>query len=375
MFDALIYLTDPAYEPDIQQIFENEKCKVIIIDDLDNLVSACEQEFIDIAMVWPSQYERVADVQTLLNNSNFAYIPVVAVTTSPEETKKKKKLPVADVLQTPLLSDIFFQRLRNVLEDVSIFTSETDGLNWEGSIEEYNLLDLIPMIEKNSRDAELQLHYKTFNGTVSFFEGNVIDAEFHHLKGMPALEKLALLASGHFRTTISRRTDLSDHIGLNNQSITLQLLEQQFSVEELSAELSEYTENIRTNPFVTFENASPIHKKIIDLCQEPKSVLDVLLLLEENVVETLKAVKELFQLSKLDYQFTVERAIRDEEERSGLDRFFSIFKKKDQPEIIDYSRYQKTEPEEKTPELNIPLPVLSAATQQKLQDKLKGLSQ
>ncbi|MCB0264445.1 MAG: DUF4388 domain-containing protein [Calditrichia bacterium] len=375
MFDALIYLTDPAYEPDIQQIFENEKCKVIIIDDLDNLVSACEQEFIDIAMVWPSQYERVADVQTLLNNSNFAYIPVVAVTTSPEETRKIQKLPVADVLQTPLLSDIFFQRLRNVLEDVSIFTSETDGLNWEGSIEEYNLLDLIPMIEKNSRDAELQLHYKTFNGTVSFFEGNVIDAEFHHLKGMPALEKLALLASGHFRTTISRRTDLSDHIGLNNQSITLQLLEQQFSVEELSAELPGYTENIRTNPFVTFENASPIHKKIIDLCQEPKSVLDVLLLLEENVVETLKAVKELFQLSKLDYQFTVERAIRDEEERSGLDRFFSIFKKKDQPEIIDYSRYQKTEPEEKTPELNIPLPVLSAATQQKLQDKLKGLSQ
>ena len=322
MFDALIYLTDPAYEPDIQQIFENEKCKVIIIDDLDNLVSACEQEFIDIAMVWPSQYERVADVQTLLNNSNFAYIPVVAVTTSPEETRKIQKLPVADVLQTPLLSDIFFQRLRNVLEDVSIFTSETDGLNWEGSIEEYNLLDLIPMIEKNSRDAELQLHYKTFNGTVSFFEGNVIDAEFHHLKGMPALEKLALLASGHFRTTISRRTDLSDHIGLNNQSITLQLLEQQFSVEELSAELPGYTENIRTNPFVTFENASPIHKKIIDLCQEPKSVLDVLLLLEENVVETLKAVKELFQLSKLDYQFTVERAIRDEEERSGLDRFF-----------------------------------------------------
>ena len=375
MFDALIYLTDPAYEPDIQQIFENEKCKVIIIDDLDNLVSACEQEFIDIAMVWPSQYERVADVQTLLNNSNFAYIPVVAVTTSPEETRKIQKLPVADVLQTPLLSDIFFQRLRNVLEDVSIFTSETDGLNWEGSIEEYNLLDLIPMIEKNSRDAELQLHYKTFNGTVSFFEGNVIDAEFHHLKGMPALEKLALLASGHFRTTISRRTDLSDHIGLNNQSITLQLLEQQFSVEELSAELPGYTENIRTNPFVTFENASLIHKKIIDLCQEPKSVLDVLLLLEENVVETLKAVKELFQLSKLDYQFTVERAIRDEEERSGLDRFFSIFKKKDQPEIIDYSRYQKTEPEEKTPELNIPLPVLSAATQQKLQDKLKGLSQ
>ena len=375
MFDALIYLTDPAYEPDIQQIFENEKCKVIIIDDLDNLVSACEQEFIDIAMVWPSQYERVADVQTLLNNSNFAYIPVVAVTTSPEETRKIQKLPVADVLQTPLLSDIFFQRLRNVLEDVSIFTSETDGLNWEGSIEEYNLLDLIPMIEKNSRDAELQLHYKTFNGTVSFFEGNVIDAEFHHLKGMPALEKLALLASGHFRTTISRRTDLSDHIGLNNQSITLQLLEQQFSVEELSAELPGYTENIRTNPFVTFENASPIHKKIIDLCQEPKSVLDVLLLLEENVVETLKAVKELFQLSKLDYQFTVERAIRDEEERSGLDRFFSIFKKKDQPEIIDYSRYQKTEPEEKTPELNIPLPVLSAATQQKLQEKLKGLSQ
>ena len=375
MFDALIYLTDPAYEPDIQQIFENEKCKVIIIDDLDNLVSACEQEFIDIAMVWPSQYERVADVQTLLNNSNFAYIPVVAVTTSPEETRKIQKLPVADVLQTPLLSDIFFQRLRNVLEDVSIFTSETDGLNWEGSIEEYNLLDLIPMIEKNSRDAELQLHYKTFNGTVSFFEGNVIDAEFHHLKGMPALEKLALLASGHFRTTISRRTDLSDHIGLNNQSITLQLLEQQFSVEELSAELPGYTENIRTNPFVTFENASPIHKKIIDLCQEPKSVLDVLLLLEENVVETLKAVKELFQLSKLDYQFTVERAIRDEEERSGLDRFFSIFKKKDQPEIIDYSRYQKTEPEEKNPELNIPLPVLSAATQQKLQDKLKGLSQ
>ena len=375
MFDALIYLTDPAYEPDIQQIFENEKCKVIIIDDLDNLVSACEQEFIDIAMVWPSQYERVADVQTLLNNSNFAYIPVVAVTTSSDDTRKIQKLPVADVLQTPLLSDIFFQRLRNVLEDVSIFTSETDGLNWEGSIEEYNLLDLIPMIEKNSRDAELQLHYKTFNGTVSFFEGNVIDAEFHHLKGMPALEKLALLASGHFRTTISRRTDLSDHIGLNNQSITLQLLEQQFSVEELSAELPGYTENIRTNPFVTFENASPIHKKIIDLCQEPKSVLDVLLLLEENVVETLKAVKELFQLSKLDYQFTVERAIRDEEERSGLDRFFSIFKKKDQPEIIDYSRYQKTEPEEKTPELNIPLPVLSAATQQKLQEKLKGLSQ
>ncbi len=375
MFDALIYLTDPAFEPDIQQIFENEKCKVIIIDDLDNLVSACEQEFIDIAMVWPAQYERVADLQTLLNNSNFAYIPVVAVTTSPDDTRKIQKLPVADVLQTPLLSDIFFQRLRNVLEDVSIFTSETDGLNWEGSIEEYNLLDLIPMIEKNSRDAELQLHYKTFNGTVSFFEGNVIDAEFHHLKGMPALEKLALLASGHFRTSISRRTDLSDHIGLNNQSITLQLLEQQFSVEELSAELPGYTENIRTNPFVTFENASPIHKKIIDLCQEPKSVLDVLLLLEENVVETLKAVKELFQLSKLDYQFTVERAIRDEEERSGLDRFFSIFKKKDQPEIIDYSRYQKTETEEKAPELNIPLPVISAAAQQKLQEKLKGLSQ
>ena len=171
MHDILVFLLDRESIDEIQNFFKGENYRVTIIDKLEDAADACRQELFDMALVWPAQPEKTADFITLLDANQFKYMPIVAVTRDEKQMENLFHLPIADLIKLPLPRLEFFYLLERVVEDIDVHATVVEGTNWQGSVTEYNLIDLIQMMEAGQRNETLIMRVGKHTGNVFFREG------------------------------------------------------------------------------------------------------------------------------------------------------------------------------------------------------------
>ncbi len=337
MPDILIFLTDPDTRADVSNLFQDEPHTLILAEELDAVVDTCRREIIDLLLIWPATVEITANVATLLAGHQFGYIPLVPVLPAGTPAADFYHLPVAEVIQTPTPREIFRKILQNALQDLRSEATLGGDAHWEGSLAEYNLVDLIQMIELSARDAELKLKFDDIAGTIYFQQGQVIDARLGKLEGLAALKKLAAWQRGHFRARLITLEEHRTTIEEQNQDLLVMLVEYLLKMETLLEGLPRLYEPVMANPLVKLPKPTPLQKRILAVCRHPRTIFAVLSALEDQNEDLLLELNLLFQNGNIGRKNEVEAQIRAAEEQSGLDKLItsvsSLFKKKGEPPI------------------------------------------
>lgn len=351
MPDILIYLTDPDAKTDVANLFQDEPHALTMTDELDAVLDACQQDIIDLLLIWPATPEITANVATLLAGHQFGYIPLVPVLPAGTTAADFYNLPVAELIQTPKPREVFLKILQNVLRDVGSEATLEGDAHWEGSLAEYNLVDLIQMIELSTRDAELMLKFDDMAGVIYFEQGQVVDARLGKLEGLAALKKLAVWQRGHFRARLVALGEHRSTIEGQNQDLLVTLVEYLLKIETLSEGLPRLYEPVMANPLVKLSKPTPLQKRILAVCRHPRTIFAVLSALEDQNEDILLELNYLFQNGNIGRKNEVEAQIREAEEQSGLDKLItsvsSIFKKKAEPAIY-VSDFRPEAPREET---------------------------
>jgi hypothetical protein len=332
MHDLLIYLLDKESEDEIRQLFSGEKYKLTIVEDLELGAEVCQQELFDLALVWAVDFDKTNNFLTLLEVNQFNYIPVIAVVHQNQTAVDFLQLPLVDVIRLPVPKPEFLAIISGVLEDVDVQSTIGEGKNWQGSLEEYTLIDLIQMIENGERDAELIMSYENINGSVFFNKGKLVKAELLQLQGLDALAKMVFWTVGNFRTKLSELESVKDEIGKTNQEILIVLVERLLKQNQLYQGLPNLSEEVVKNPFAQTQELPSLQDRIANFCQTPISILKLLASLVESNEDIFLELKIMLQMGLLGRRKEIEAMVLEERERSSISKFFSsissIFKKK-----------------------------------------------
>jgi hypothetical protein len=332
MHDVLVYLLNSESVNEIRKFFDGESYRVTIIEDLDDAVLACRQELYDIAIAWPATYEKTADLITLFDANQLKYMPIVAVTRDEKQLPHLLRLPIAELIKLPIPRLEFFYILDHLLDDIDVHATVVEGANWQGSLAEYNLIDLLQMMESGERSEELVVRCGDHTGEIFFRNGKIVAAKFNELHGMAALYKLAFWPKGQFQTKTAV-APLSEHIiKKSNQEILLDLVETLHKQEQLYEDLPGLEEELLKNPLAPAGQLTPLQDKIASSCEKPLSLFNLLLLLAESNEDILSELKALQQMNIVGERKEVEAQIKEKGE-SGLTKMIStLFKKKTTPE-------------------------------------------
>ena len=376
MYDVLVFLSAPHVESEIQDYFNGSSHRVTLINRYEDVSAACQQEFVDIAMIWPADPHAVSGFFIALDQNGPLDIPVVAVCESHEIIQALQNLPLADIIQLPSSNKNFQMMIRNVLREVDVNAGGVSDLGWQGSIGEYSVIDLIQMIEVGGEDSVLSVTFKSYSGDVQFSRGQLIDAVFDNAHGMSALEKLALLSEGHFQIRKNEPADCSNKIGLSSQDVLIQLIDKSFRLEEQLADTPGLMAELMSNPLLEMVTPSPLQEKLLLLARNPIRMIDIFIELDENLENILESLLPLLTGGHIGMADVIKEKEREERDRSGLDKLvgsFSAIFRKQAPETVDY-RYEEIESVEDKPlRLEKAPKQLTLAEQEKLERKLKGL--
>lgn len=377
MHDLLIYLLDKESEDEIRQLFSGEKYKLTIVEDLELGAEVCQQELFDLALVWAVDFDKTNNFLTLLEVNQFNYIPVIAVVHRNQTAVDFLELPLVDVIRLPVPKPEFLAIISGVLEDVDVQSTIGEGKNWQGSLEEYTLIDLIQMIENGERDAELIMSYENISGSVFFNKGKLVKAELLQLQGLDALAKMVFWTVGNFRTKLSELESVKDEIGKTNQEILMVLVERLLKQNQLYQGLPNLSEEVVKNPFAQTEELPSLQDRIANFCQTPISILKLLASLVESNEDIFLELKIMMQMGLLGRRKEIEAMVLEERERSSISKFFSsissIFKKK--PESGEFGMIPGNfEDEYLPPGLEITPLFLLDEEKEKIEKRLEAIS-
>ncbi|RMH78685.1 MAG: DUF4388 domain-containing protein [Calditrichaeota bacterium] len=379
MHDVLVYVSDPDASGEVEALFSEGWYRLQLVDQLSGVMEICQQELIDLIVVWNPTPDEVRELHGQLYEQGFGYIPLVAVVPDDADWGLFADLPLAELIQMSLPRAEFFHLLYQVLLDVDVQASTVEGTNWQGSLEEYNLIDLIQMVEHSHRDAELVLSWGERVGKVFFHEGKIINAQFELLQGMPALYRLALWSRGQFMTRLSTWQSLNDEIGLSNQEILMSLVEKLLKIGQISRGLPDLMEPILRNPYAELTELTPLQHKIVNYCEAVTTIFDLLMTLSDDLEEVMLEMKGLFRMGVLGRKEDVERRIQEEKQKSGLGKLVSsissVFRKKPASQSLlpedDFVPEDQLPPAQ--PRVKIPPLQLDENTLQRIHHRIEAL--
>lgn len=378
MYEILIYLCDDNYRKEVSDFSENSGYGVTIVADPGQAVRNCAEEWFDLVLVWAADHRTTAEFLNELHRRRLNFLPVVALIDNRDEFEKILSLEITDYILLPLPRDEFRTIIRHIIEDLDLQSTVMEGMNWQGSLEEYNLIDLIQMIDESNNDAELTLSYGRNSGAVYFKEGKLAHAQTSNdLKGEFALHKLTFWSKGNFQIQFSGRFLVRESIQSNNQEILLTLAHDLLEWDQAYRGLPDLFVDVLANPLVEPVNISSVQKEILKKCKNPITIFDLIFDLRHENKVLLQEIKGLFESNMLGRKTDVEKQIIQERQGKGLSQFInafsSVFRKK--PEIDEERKGEESPHHEAiTPTIQFRRLWLKEEEKDKIRRKIEALA-
>lgn len=325
MHDVLIYTLDEQSIREIRELVSEDICTITIVGDPEEALEACRQDLFDLALVWRATFEESADFLTVLTRNKFGYIPVVAVLAEKEELADFLALPLVDYVKLPSSKTDFFRLITQVLQDTDVQATVVEGMNWQGSVEEYGLIDLIQMIEGSHRDVELILSYGQRSGQVLFLKGEVVAADYQDLSGFQALLKLAFWPRGSFQTRLINPENVERNIHDGNQEILFALVEKLMKLEGLFTEMPELSTQLVRNPLESPESLNPLQQRICKQCESAQTIVDLLLQMPDENEDIIAELSRLMHAEIIAEKEYVEELMAEEAAKSSISKLLGSF--------------------------------------------------
>ncbi len=336
MLDILFYLLDQQYEPEIVAAMRDREYIYHRAFTSDEVVQVCQREYIDLIVVWPARQALLEDLLTLLNMNNLSYLPVIAVTTSEAEIGPLLELPVSEVINMPTTKKEFFHIIENTIRAVEGEVTLHSPTKWKGDLGNFNLIDLIQMVGANGKDAILSIQYHDLLGQIFFRSGKVVRATLRNFDTLTALRKLVGLRKGTFQVQFAR-VDLADSLELSNEELIIELLQYLTRQEQAYSDLPGLFEEVVVNPQAILETPSQDLIQILQLFEQGGTLNDLLLIVNEDNIEVLKKVREMFRKGWLirsqDLDVIQKEALENKRLGALFQSITSLFKREKKQEI------------------------------------------
>ena len=143
--------------------------------------------------------EGVELCKALKANASLSEIPVIFV--SDQEEARVECLNAG--AETFLLKPVYMGELKTVIEAAlkrrqRVSLEHASGDRFFGRLEEMGLLDLLQVIDVSRRSGELQIEHRGQRGSLSFKDGQLLDAQMGHLSGTDAIYRLLTWEFGQY---------------------------------------------------------------------------------------------------------------------------------------------------------------------------------
>lgn len=324
MTEILIYLLDEKYDDEIRALFPEDKIRITVVDEFDALKDILQRDLFDLLMVWPAAEEDLRKVFDFTTGNNLEFLPVVSVAETKKPLQKIAEIPVAGCIEVPIPREEFFSILDAVLFDVDIQATILEGMNWQGNLREYNLLDLLQMIENGGKDAHLTVTFENKKGEVFIEAGKLFHAEFDALRGLPALKKMSYWRRGNFQVRFSPHPeDIESSIFSGNQEIFVEIAKYLSDFYQMLKGLPDLYEEIMAYPSGRARLANALQEKIWEACKYPTTIFNLLVFFEEYKETIIPELREMVDSGSIGKKHLIEVAIQQESGQKGIGKIFS----------------------------------------------------
>lgn len=344
MVEALVYMADNRHEDEIRDLFRDAEFRITITQNISEAVRYCAGEWVDLVFIWLAEYEQTKAFVAALRESKLNFLPCVALINNKDELREIISLDITDYILLPLPREEFYLIVRHIIHEVDFPSAVMQGMNWQGSLEEYNLLDLIQMIDKSQKDAELEFSYKDYGATLYFKEGKLIHASLSNFCGEPVLHKLIFWSKGNFQIRFSENISVNQTIQSNNQEILLTVVHDLSEWDRAYQGMPDLYEtqvqlwrklhtgnDVITNLLIESNDISSFQKDILKRCGNPVPLFDLFLCLVEDNQMIIQELKFLLQKGLLVKANEIESLVEEERQQTGMTKFLrtfsSVFKK------------------------------------------------
>lgn len=143
--------------------------------------------------------EGIEFCKTIKANPQFSEIPVIFVS----DQEGARVLCLNAGAETFLHKPVYMGELKTVIEAAlkrrqRVSLEHASGDRFFGRLEEMGLLDLLQVIDVSRRSGELQIEHRGQRGSLSFKDGQLLDAEMGHLTGTDAIFRLLTWEFGQY---------------------------------------------------------------------------------------------------------------------------------------------------------------------------------
>ncbi len=359
MKEALL-MTSNEFQAELAPLFSESQWQWLVVDNTEALLAQADQTLPDVIITYRLAVNQLEDLITLLNLHQFNYLPLFVITNTREDLVQALALPIAGGIHLPVSRKELLYKLERLLEDLDIHRTVMEGVNWQGNLLEFNLIDLLQMVEGSNKEGIIELRYLDWVATLLFHQGRPIQAKFGELEGFPAVLKMGGWNRGTFQVKFTRLPSMVDAIQMGTQELLVQLMAKISEQESLKQSLPAYGEEIMANPLVQPANLTPLQQRIVELLQQPRPLFHVLLMLPEDDRDILKELLHLWEAHVVALRSDVEKQIQKEEQK-GMGKFLAtltgLFRRKETP-MEEVATYQY---EEEPPEISVTvkLPAIS----------------
>ncbi len=378
MYDILVYATNPESVTEIKELFPAPVHQVCVVDENDDWPVDVPETLFDFALAWEAPVQEVSKFLEKQQAVGLGFVPVVALTRDSSEADQLFALPLADVITLPTPRALFMRTIETLVHGRKRSEEDRRGMNWQGSLSEFNLIDLIQMVDAGRRSVEARLSQEGLNGRLVFGEGVLCDAQFRALSGSAALKKMVFWSRGSFQIRELGDEAVTNEIKLQNQEILLQLFEVLAKQDQLSRDLPDFTTQLLRNPLMEPGELTGLQSKILGQCQQAITIFELLQVLDDDGEDILLELKIMLEMNLIGDRVEVEAAIREAAETSNFSKVISsissIFKRKPRESVVEYQFYESL-PEESLLPLQFPARELSEDDRRLIEGKLLGGSQ
>jgi DNA-binding response OmpR family regulator len=144
-------------------------------------------------------------VEALRHNADWAAIPIMFLSsdTSVESKVRGLQLGVEDYLTKPIYTKEILARIHLALnrrerDSFARGRASLSKTRFTGSLEDMGLVDLLQTIDVSRKSGVLELRSLQGHGTITFREGQILDAELGCIHGERAVYRLLLWSEGDF---------------------------------------------------------------------------------------------------------------------------------------------------------------------------------
>lgn len=296
MNNIVIYLIDEDFREEIVDLFEQPQYHLQIFPELNQVISTCQTDLVDLLLIWPATILAVADLQVEMKKNGLEYLPHIAVVRKAQFFHELMNSRCLNVIQIPLPRQEFFfildQSLQLIHTPTHVSSNEGEDKNPEAS----NLIISLDRLSQNRESALISVTESGHGGRIYLKEGRIVRANFRALEGIDALKKMVGLMDADMTihlTTVEGERDVHENTALLMANLKNSFSEQQKSLEDLPP-LKEKLK-LQDTKSITIFKSDDINRQIIELCQNGQTLYQLLTIMNQDNLEILKNTRELLR--------------------------------------------------------------------------------